>query len=685
MTKNIISPVAKKIPHVHKKHGHQRLDHYHWMRERDTPEVIEYLNQENEYYDQMTAHTDDLKESLFQEIKSRIKEDDESVPYLLNGYWYYSKMVAGESYPCYYRRREGTKKEELMFDVNKMAEGHDYFKITSLNISPDNVLVAYGVDTVGRREYDIFIKNLETGEVLDLKLGKTTGGSVWANDNSTLFYTRKDPQTLRANQIFKHRLGSDPMTDFVIFEEQEEAFHCYVYKTMSERYIMIKSSSTLSDEVRFIDANYPDSTFKIIQERQENLEYSVSHYKEHFYIMTNADGAKNFKVVTAPITAAEKENWSDLIAHREDVLLEDIDIFEQFLVISDRFNGLNRIRIKSWDDTIDYFIPFDNETYTAYTSANFQYESTKLRFTYNPMTAPPSVVEYDMENREWITLKTQPIEDPTFNAADYVSERVWATAEDGKKIPVSLVYKKQLKNADGNPTLQYGYGSYGSTIDPYFSISRISLLNRGFVFAIAHIRGGEYLGRDWYEDGKMFNKRNTFTDFIACSKFLIENKYTLAGHLYASGGSAGGLLMGTIMNMAPELYRGILAAVPFVDVVTTMLDDTIPLTTGEYDEWGNPNIKDSYDYMLSYSPYDNTTERNYPNLLITTGYHDSQVQYWEPAKWIARLREKNQSKNTLLFRTDMSSGHSGASGRYDALREVARDFAFLLDLESNRN
>jgi oligopeptidase B len=675
------APVAKKISHVHDKHGHQRLDYYHWMTERDAPEVVDYLKQENAYYDAETAHTDVLKTALFEEIKGRIKEDDESVPYLLNGYWYYSKMETGESYPYYYRRKDGDTDAELLFNVNEMAQGYDFYKLTSLNISPDNELVSYGVDTVGRREYTIFIKKIKTGEILKEQLAFTTGGAVWANDNKTLFFTRKDPQTLRANQIFKYELGAAPSSNELVFQEDEDIFNCFVYKTMSERFIMIKSSSTLSDEVRFIDANSPNETFKVVQVRQPQLEYSISHYLDQFYIMTNKDDAFNFKVMTTGIETPEMENWVDLIAHDPKVLLEDIDIFKDYLVISDRFNGLNRIRIKSWDNTADYFLPFESETYTAYTSANFQYSTNKLRYTYNSLSTPPSVVEFDMETREREVLKMQPIEDPHFSPDNYTSERVWAVASDGKKIPISLIYKTDLKKPEGNPLLQYGYGSYGATIDPYFSISRLSLLDRGFIFAIAHIRGGEYLGREWYEDGKMFSKINTFTDFIACSDFLINEKYTTSLHLYASGGSAGGLLMGAIMNMAPQLYHGVLSAVPFVDVVSTMLDDTIPLTTGEYDEWGNPNHKDSYEYMLSYSPYDQVQKQEYPNLLVTTGYHDSQVQYWEPAKWVAKLRELRTDHNQLLFKTDMDSGHSGASGRYDALKEVVIDFAFLLSLE----
>ncbi|AGC78625.1 S9 family peptidase [Nonlabens dokdonensis] len=678
------APIAKKIAHVHDKHGHQRIDNYHWMTQRDAPEVMDYLKSENAYYEKVTEHTNEMKEQLFEEIKGRIKEDDESVPYLLNGYWYISKMKTGESYPYYYRRKDGEEKEELLFNVNEMAIGHDYYKLTSINISPNNKMLAYGIDTKGRREYTIFIKNLETGETLDQNLELTTGGSVWANDNETLFFTRKDPQTLRANKIFKYKIGAPATENELVFEEKDEIFNCFVYKTLSERFIMIKSSATLSDEVRFIDADFPDSTFKIVQERQDVMEYSVSHYQDSFYIMTNKDGATNFKVMKTAIETPEMENWQDFIAHDKEVLLEDFDLFEDYFVISDRFNGLNRIRIKAWDNTVDYFLPFENETYTAFTSANFQFQTKKLRYNYNSMTLPPSVIEFDMETREEVILKTQPIEDPNFNADDYQSERIWATAKDGVKVPISLVYKKDLIKEEGNPLLQYSYGSYGHTIDPYFSISRLSLLDRGFIFAIAHVRGGEYLGREWYEDGKMFSKRNTFTDFIACSEYLIQEKYTSASQLYASGGSAGGLLMGAIINMAPHLYNGILSAVPFVDVVTTMLDDSIPLTTGEYDEWGNPNNKDSYDYMLSYSPYDQVKEQDYPNMLVTTGYHDSQVQYWEPAKWVAKLREKKKDNNLLLFKTDLASGHSGASGRYDALKEVAIDFAFLLDLENRK-
>ncbi|AZQ44516.1 S9 family peptidase [Nonlabens ponticola] len=679
---SIKPPVAKKINHVHSKHDHERIDPYHWMRDRDAPEVIQYLEEENDYYEQMTAHTTELKNSLFEEIKARIKEDDQSVPYLYNGYWYFTKMEQGESYPFYYRRKDGTDEDILLFNVNEMAEGHEFYKLVGLNISPNNNLVAYGVDSIGRREYSLFVKDLSTGQIKEECVLGTTGSSVWANDNATLFFARKDPQTLRANKIYRYLWGQPVDSASVVYEEKDETFSSFVYKTMSEKYIMIKSSSTMSDEVRYIEAAKPDSTFKVIQSRVPEMEYSVSHYQDSFYMMTNKDGAFNFKVMKTMIETPQMENWVDVIPHDPKSLLEDIDIFKKYLVITDRFNGLNRIRIKAWDGTVDYFLPFSSETYTAYTSANFQFENVWLRYAYNSLTTPPSIMEFNMDTQEERVLKTQPIEDPDFDPNNYDSQRVWATASDGKRIPISLVYRKDLKQEDGNPLLQYGYGSYGSTIDPYFSISRLSLLDRGFVFAIAHVRGGEYLGREWYEQGRMFEKRNTFTDFIACSEYLLDHAFAKAGHLYASGGSAGGLLMGAIMNLAPHLYNGILAAVPFVDVVTTMLDDTIPLTTGEYDEWGNPNNKDSYEYMLSYSPYDQVSSQSYPNTFVTTGYHDSQVQYWEPAKWVARLREYHTGDQQILFKTDMSSGHSGASGRYDALKEVALEFAFLLDLEN---
>ncbi|MGA9590898.1 MAG: S9 family peptidase [Salegentibacter sp.] len=682
MKTQILPPTAKKIARELAMHDDVRIDHYYWMNKREEPGVIEYLNNENDYNERMTAHTKELQEDLFQEMKGRIKEDDKSVPYKLNGYWYLTRFETGKDYPVYSRKKESLEtSEEILFDVNKMAEGFEYYSLGGLNVSQNNELIAFGVDTLSRRKYTIQVKNLATGELYPEKIENTTGGSTWANDNKTLYYTKKDEQTLRSYQIYKHILGTDPAEDELIYEEEDETFNTYVYKSKSREYIIIGSSSTLTTEYRFLKADNPKGEFSVFQPRVRGLEYSISHYGGHFYILTNKDKAVNFKLMKTPVEKTRMESWEDLIPHREDYLLEDIDIFKEFLVVSERNNGLNKIRIIRWDNSEEYYIPFDNETYTAYTSINPSFNTVVLRYTYNSLTTPTSVVDFNMETREKTVLKEQEVLGGKFDKANYHSERIWATAVDGTKIPVSMVYHKGMKRDGKNPLLQYAYGSYGSTIDPYFSTVRLSLLDRGFIFAIAHIRGGEYLGREWYEDGKLFNKRNTFTDFIDVSKHLIEEKYTSAEHLYAMGGSAGGLLMGAVANMAPQLYNGIIAAVPFVDVVTTMLDDSIPLTTGEYDEWGNPNNRDYYEYMKSYSPYDNVIEQDYPNMLVTTGLHDSQVQYWEPAKWVAKLRELKTDSNRLLFHTNMDAGHGGASGRFEALKEVAEEYAFLLDLE----
>lgn len=682
MKTQILPPKAKKIARELAIHDDVRIDDYYWMNQREDPAVMEYLNEENSYNEQMTAHTKGLQEKLFQEMKGRIKEDDKSVPYKLNGYWYLTRFEIGKDYPVYSRKKESLDApEEILFDVNKMAEGFEYYSLGGLNVSQNNKLIAFGVDTLSRRKYTIQVKDLETGELYPEKIENTTGGSTWANDNKTLYYTKKDEQTLRSYRIYKHILGTDPAEDELIYEEEDETFNAYVYKSKSREYIIIGSSSTLTTEYRFLNADNPEGEFTVFQPRVRGLEYSISHYGKHFYILTNKDKAVNFKLMKTPVTKTEMEHWKDLIPHREDYLLEDIDIFKEFLVVSERNNGLNKIRVIRWDKSEEYYIPFDNETYTAYTSINPAFDTSVLRYTYNSLTTPTSVVDFDMETREKTVLKEQEVLGGKFDKANYHSERIWAIAADGTKIPVSMVYRKGMKRNGKNPLLQYAYGSYGSTIDPYFSTVRLSLLDRGFIFAIAHIRGGEYLGREWYENGKLFNKRNTFTDFIDVSKHLIEQKYTSAEHLYAMGGSAGGLLMGAVANMAPQLYNGMIAAVPFVDVVTTMLDDSIPLTTGEYDEWGNPNNRDYYEYMKSYSPYDNVVEQDYPNMLVTTGLHDSQVQYWEPAKWVAKLRELKTDKNRLLFHTNMDAGHGGASGRFEALKEVAEEYAFLLDLE----
>ena len=682
LKKEIVPPKAKKIAKNLEFHGDVRVDNYYWMNNRDDAEVIDYLNQENEYNQKMTEHTRDFQQRLFEEMKARIKEDDESVPYKLNGYWYLTRFETGKDYPIYSRKKgELEAPEELLFDVNEMAEGFEYYSLGGLNVSPDNKMVAFGVDTLSRRKYTIQIKDLQTGEIYPDKIENATGGSTWAADNKTLFYTKKDDQTLRSYRIYKHILGTDSAEDELVFEEEDETFNTYVYKSKSKEYIIIGSHSTLTTEYRILKADDPSGEFKVFQPRERGLEYSIAHYEDDFYVMTNKDKATNFRLMKTPVEKTTQENWVDVIPHREDYLLEDIDIFKKYLVVSERHNGLNKIKVIRWDTSEEYYIPFDNETYTAYTSINPSFDTDILRFTYNSMTTPTTVIDFNMETREKTVLKEQAVLDENFDKNNYLSERIWATAKDGTKIPVSLVYKKGTKLDGNSPLLQYAYGSYGSTIDPYFSTVRLSLLDRGFIYAIAHIRGGEYLGRNWYEGGKLFNKMNTFTDYIDVSEYLIQEKYTSAEHLYAMGGSAGGLLMGAVINMAPQLYRGVIAAVPFVDVVTTMLDDSIPLTTGEYDEWGNPNNKDYYEYMMQYSPYDNVVSQDYPNMLVTTGLHDSQVQYWEPAKWVAKLRELKTDDNLLLFHTNMDAGHGGASGRFEALKEVAEEYAFLLDLE----
>ncbi|MFL0061250.1 S9 family peptidase [Tenacibaculum maritimum] len=690
---NMEAPIADKEPKKLEKHGDVRIDNYFWMRlsdeqknaaEKDsqTQKVYDYLNAENAYFDKMTFNTKDFQEELFEEMKGRIKEDDESVPYESNGYFYITRYEKGSQYPIYSRKKHTLEAiEEILFNVNDEAKGHDYFQLGGLNISPDNKLAAFAIDTVSRRQYVIKVKNLETGETYPDEIKNTTGGSVWANDNKTLFYTKKDPLTLRSSKIFRHILGTSPDDDVEVFEEKDDTFGVFVTKTKSKKYIVIGSYSTVSSEYQVLEANDPTGNFKLIQPRERDLEYDIAHYQDCFYIKTNKDGAINFKLMKTPENKTEKENWVDVIPHREDTLLEDMSIFKDYLVLEERSEGLSKIRIKRWDETEDYYLPFEEETYSVGVYSNPDFDTDVIRYSYNSMTTPSSVIDFSMKSQTKEVKKEQEVLGGKFDKQNYTSKRIWAQARDGKKVAISLVYRKDLQINENTPVLQYAYGSYGYTIPDGFSTTRLSLLDRGFIYALAHIRGSQYLGRDWYEDGKMLFKKNTFTDFVDCSKYLIEKGYTSPKHLYAMGGSAGGLLMGAVINMNPELYNGIIAAVPFVDVISTMLDDSIPLTTGEYDEWGNPNNKEYYDYIKSYSPYDQVTAKQYPNMLVTTGLHDSQVQYWEPAKWVAKLRDLKTDKNVLYLHTNMEAGHGGASGRFDALKETAREYTFFLALE----
>lgn len=677
-----IAPVAKKVSKKLTIHDDTRIDEFYWLCDREDKEVISHLEREKAYYEELTAHTSDFKSNLFDEMKSRIKEDDSSVPYKQNGYWYISRYETGKEYPIYSRHKDTLDApEEILFNCNEMAKDHEFFNLGGISISPDNKLASFGIDTVSRRQYTIQIKNLLTGEIYADKIENTTGGAVWANDNKTLFFTKKDPLTLRSDKIFKHELGNSIEDDDMVFHEKDETFGTYIYKSKSKKYLIIGSYSTLTSEFRTLNANTPNEEFKVFSPRERGLEYSIAHYGEAFYVLTNKDKAKNFKLMKAWEQNTSSTHWTEFIPHRENVLIEDIDIFKDFYVLSERENGLNRLKISRWDKKSSYYLPFKSETYTAYVSRNPEFDTETLRYAYNSMTTPSSVIDFNMTTQEKVVMKEQEVLGGKFKKENYKSKRIWATARDGVKVPMSLVYHKDTNFCAETPILQYAYGSYGSTIDPYFSSVRLSLLDRGFAYVITHTRGGQYLGRQWYEDGKLLKKRNTFTDFVDCSKFLIENEYSSANHLYAMGGSAGGLLVGAILNMSPDLYKGVIAAVPFVDVITTMLDNTIPLTTGEYDEWGNPNEKEYYQYMKTYSPYDNLKKMGYPNILVTAGFHDSQVQYFEPAKWVAKLRDVKTDNNILLFDINMDAGHGGASGRFEALREVAKEYAFILDLE----
>ena len=691
--KTMNEPLAKKNTIKLNYHSDSLTDDYFWMRLSDdqkvssnpdsqTQDVLDYLVEENQYLDVNMSDTDELQSKLFDEYVSRIKQDDSSVPYVENGYTYSSKFEKGEDYRRYFRKKndEGAK-EELFLDLPKLAEGQKYFSLGDWSISTNNKILAYSTDYISRREYTIHFKDLVTGEIFVDQIENTAGGITWANDNKTIFYVKKDAQTLRSHKIFKHVLGTDSADDELVFEETDETFGCYVYKSKSNQYLFIGSYQTLSTEIRFLDASNPNGNWNIIQPRERGLEYSVSHYEDSFFIRTNWN-AKNYKLMKTSVSSPAKENWEELIAHRGDVFLSGIEIFKKFLVIQERKDGLIQMRVMNWSNKQEHYISFNDPTYTVYANVNLEFDTDVFRFSYASLTTPNSTYDYNLMSKERTLLKQQEVLGGEFKSENYTSERLYAVGRDGEtKIPISIVYKKGYKKDGSAPLLLYGYGSYGSNMNTYFSSTRLSLLDRGFAFAIAHIRGGQEMGRDWYENGKLLKKKNTFYDFIDCGKFLVDKGYTSPSHLYAQGGSAGGLLMGAIINMEPALWNGVIAGVPFVDVINTMWDESIPLTTGEFDEWGNPKDKVYYDYIKSYSPYDNVKNIDYPNLLITTGYWDSQVQYWEPAKWIAKLRAHRTNQNLLLMYCNMDVGHGGASGRFESLKEVALEHAFLFKLE----
>jgi oligopeptidase B len=675
---DITAPTAPQHPKELTIHGDTRNDPYYWLNDREDPEVIAYLEAENAYKDTMMSHLTDFQEDLFQEIKGRIKEDDTSVPYFSNGYWYYVRYEEGKEYPIYCRKAETLEApEEVMLNVNILAADYAYYQVGGLSVSPNNKILSFGQDTLSRRIYTIRFLNLETGEFYEDQIPNTTGRAVWAKDNKTVFFSTKDA-TLRSYKIFRHTLGNNPADIVEVYHEADETFSTYVWKSKSRDYIMISSYQTVSSEHRYLDAADPTGDFQIIQPRERHHEYSVGHFEDHWYIRTNLD-ATNFRLMKTSLEATGKEHWEEVIAHREDVLLEGFEIFRDHLVLSERIEGLTALRIRPWSGEAEHYIDFAEEAYNAYVSTNPEFNTTTLRLGYTSLTTPNSVFDYDM-NTKAMELKKQQEVVGGYNPEEYETRRLFATARDGKRVPISVVYKKTTPIDGSAPLLLYGYGSYGYSIDPSFSSVRLSLLDRGFVWAVAHIRGSETLGRQWYEDGKLLNKKNTFTDFIDCGKYLIAENYGHPDKLFAMGGSAGGLLMGAVVNMEPEMWKGVIAAVPFVDVITTMLDESIPLTTGEYDEWGNPNDEEYYYYIKDYSPYDNVEAKDYPAMMVTTGLHDSQVQYWEPAKWVARLREMKTDNHPLLLHTNMETGHSGASGRFQRYRETAMEYAFLLDL-----
>ena len=682
MTNEVTAPVAKKVPFEMEIHDHKRVDDYYWMRDddRQDPEILTHLEAENTYLKAEMAHTEKFQEKLFEEIVGRIKKDDSSVPVKRRGYWYQAKFDGESEYPVHLRWKDGEKKVTTLFDVNRMAEGHGYFNLSGFTISENNLIAAFGTDKVSRRIYELEFIKIETGEVYSDKLIDTQGTAIWANDNEHVFYIKKDPQTLLGQEVYRHKLGTDQSEDDLVYREDDDTFYTALSKSRDGSVIFLHHNNTTKSGISILDANDPMANFEPFLPIEENHEYSVEKLGEEYFILTNWR-ATNFRIMTVGIgSTADKSMWQDVVEHRETVYVEDFTTFNNALVIQEKENGINRVRVIALGSGASMDLNFDDPVFSSYISNNPEVGSDVVRLSYSSLTTPPSVYEYNLTSGERTVLKQEDVMGG-FIASNYRSERIFVKARDAKLVPVSIVYRKDMFNKDGNnPLFQYAYGSYGATIDPSFSGPRLSLLDRGVVYAIAHVRGSQMLGRPWYEDGKLFNKKNSFYDFIDVTKELTKQNYGHPEKVYAMGGSAGGLLMGGVLNMAPELYLGVGAHVPFVDLMTTMLDTSIPLTTGEYDEWGNPNVKDDYEYMLSYSPYDQIERKDYPNILVTTGLWDSQVQYFEPMKWVAKLREMKTDNNVLVFKTDMEAGHGGASGRFKRIKEDALEYAFFLDL-----
>jgi len=677
-------PRAARVAKTLISHGHERQDPYFWLNQREDQEVLSYLNAENEYTTAVMSSTEKVQAKLFEELKSRYPLTEDSAPYFQNGYFHYYRFLDGKDYPVYFRRAESMEgQEEETLDVSLLAQGHEFYDLRNVVYSPNNQLVAYSVDKVGRRQYEIFLKDLNTGELLPTRMVGSSSEVVWSQDSGSLFYVTNDPVTLRSDRVMHHVLGK-PDEDKEVFFEKDDTFWVEIYEAQSNEFLFVHSSATLSSEVSLVPLKNPDLAPQVFLPRERGHRYLLDHNGQEFFIRTNWQ-APNYRIMATLRAGDELAKWREIIGHREDVYLDSFKVFHDALVLREKVAGLNNLRVVRFDDSnLDYSLSHSEDAFEVDFGKNQELATTKLRYTYTSMTTPRSVYEIDMVTKEQTLIKQDAVLNG-YNPKDYESERLYARARDGKAIAMTLVYRKGLVKDGQSPTLLYGYGSYGSSVAPRFNANLVSLLDRGFVFVIAHIRGSKTFGEPWYEDGKLLRKRNTFYDFIDCARYLIDHRFTSPNRLFVRGGSAGGLLIGAVINMNPELFRGAIAGVPFVDIVTTMLDDSIPLTTGEYDEWGNPNIKEYYEYMLSYSPYDNVQAQNYPALLVTTGLHDSQVQYWEPAKWVAKLRHTRLNDAPLLLKTDMSAGHQGKSGRFEYLRDTAFEYAFLLALLADEN